>query len=415
MDQIIEEPQLSRIDDKIANLRRTHFLQYASDTLLTRLAEAVETRNVPAGSRIVEKGEQGDTMFFLVEGEVRVHDGNVDIARLDKGAMFGEIAALSPQQRTASITANKDSVLYSVHQDSLYAAIKDQPDAARSIIQGLCNHEAQFVSEAVSRAVKVKLLQHELDIGRRIQRGFLPAEKLNVDGWEIEAHFQAAREVAGDFYDYFKITSVDKFGVVVGDVCDKGVGAALFMTLFRSLLRSSALSFDVVGPDASNKPSDEEILVYSVQLVNHYVATTHGRDSMFASMFFALIDPQKGEFTYINAGHEAPIVRRTNGACERLETTGPVVGLFEQAKYATAKGTLAKGDMLIGFSDGLTEARNNQSELFGEDRVFDIVHQSGTDSKVMVSELISALNGFVGSSNQYDDITILAVGRRQNG
>ena len=130
----------------------------------------------------------------------------------------------------------------------------------------------------------LKSLERELEIGREIQKGFLPAELPSANGWEIAAHFAAAREVAGDFYDAFCLGPEEQICLVIADVCDKGVGAALFMTLFRSLLRftiGAAELFDVRSP--------AEKLERAVTLTNNYIAHTHGHTNMFATVFIGLL------------------------------------------------------------------------------------------------------------------------------
>ena len=409
----------SPVNSKIAFLQNTRFLQYASDSLVHRLAESMEMMEVSAGSRIVDKGDDGDTMYFVVEGSVRVHDDNVELHKLSAGDMFGEIAALSPQRRTATITADSDTLLYTVNQTAFYNVLNEQPEAARSIIQGLCDNESKFVKDVIQQSVKLKVLEHELEIGQRIQKGFLPRGTLEVEGWNIQSYFKAAREVAGDFYDYFEIKSLGCVAIVIADVCDKGVGAALFMSLFRSLIRSSALSYDIAEAGKGEQhnrtaPNFDDVLNYSIRLVNQYVATTHAKDSMFATVFFALLDPATGELSYINAGHEAPCLIALDGSTRRLDPTGPVVGLFPQAQYEVKSGKIAKGELLLSFTDGISEAKNEIGEEFGDERVLDVLGASGSSAKEAVVTLISAVKEFVGDTKQFDDITVLAVERHKN-
>ena len=162
-------------------------------------------------------------------------------------------------------------------------------------------------------------LQRELDIGRRIQSGFLPESIPQPAGWQIAAAFEPARQVAGDFYDVFPLPG-GCIAVVVADVCDKGVGAALYMALFRSLLRSSALA---------SPPGEESAatLLRSLNLTNDYIAETHGSANMFATIFAAAIDPASGAMAYINAGHEPPMLI-AEGTIERLRPTGPAAGMI---------------------------------------------------------------------------------------
>ena len=153
-----------------------------------------------------------------------------------------------------------------------------------------------------------KALQRELDIGREIQLGFLPETLPVVDGWEIAASLMSAREVAGDFYDAFELPD-GNIGLVIADVCDKGVGAALFMTLFRSLIRAAAnLDYFEQAEKADAPHSAAERLQRAISLTNNYIAETHGDSGMFATLFFGILDPRDGKLIYVNGGHEPPLI-----------------------------------------------------------------------------------------------------------
>ncbi|HKP15340.1 MAG TPA: response regulator, partial [Gemmatimonadaceae bacterium] len=166
-----------------------------------------------------------------------------------------------------------------------------------------------------------KSLERELEIGREIQLGFLPDALPTADGWEIRAHFRPARQVAGDFYDAFSLPN-GRVALVLADVCGKGVGAALFMALFRSLLRALAET------EFASAASMHDGLCATVQGTNDYIARTHGRANMFATAFVAVLDPATGALDYLNAGHEPPAIVGSAGVRARLQPTGPALGLL---------------------------------------------------------------------------------------
>ena len=171
----------------------------------------------------------------------------------------------------------------------------------------------------------LKGLERELDIAREIQQSFLPFELPHTEGWQIAASLKAAREVAGDFYDAFLLP--DKGIVsVVGDVCGKGVGAALFMTLFRSLIRATSTTDDFLGRNDQHILTPVERLQHAVGFTNAYIVQTHSEANMFATIFIGLIDPRDGSLTYLNCGHEPALVMINKGVQERLPPTGPAVG-----------------------------------------------------------------------------------------
>ena len=172
-------------------------------------------------------------------------------------------------------------------------------------------------------------LEHDMQVARRIQAGFLPDQLPEPDGWEIAARFQPAREVAGDFYDAFMMSQNRRVGFVMADVVDKGVPAALFMALVRSLTRAFAqqnysLSWADVLDDSTPKkrgssgkrrlPSTGSISLYNaVLLTNNYILENHLKDNMFATLFFGMLDPSNGHVTYINAGHNPPFIMDASG------------------------------------------------------------------------------------------------------
>ena len=248
-----------------------------------------------------------------------------------------------------------------------------------------------------------KSLERELEIGREIQQSFLPEELPRVPGWEIAARFRPARQVAGDFYDAFALPSSGRIGLVIADVCDKGVGAALFMALFRSLLRATATG-GLWGPDVSSE------LPRTVRLINDYIARTHGRSNMFATLFFGVLDPAAGSLLYVNGGHEAPILYGPGGVKARLAPTGPAVGMMPDMAFEVGETRLDAGDGLLAFTDGVTDARG-ASGLYGEERLLASLREPVSSSSALLDAIEAGVLAHASGSEQADDITLLAVRR----
>jgi serine phosphatase RsbU (regulator of sigma subunit) len=262
----------------------------------------------------------------------------------------------------------------------------------------------------------LKGLERELEIGRQIQAGFLPEALPQPPGWEIAAHFQAAREVAGDFYDAFPLARGEKVGLVLGDVCGKGVGAALFMTLFRSLIRVSAMTYfvgtaPVAAPGEPSSSDDVALLEQTIALTNNYVARTHQRASMFASLFLGVLNPATGMLVYVNGGHEAPVIVGPAGVKTSLGPTGPVVGIFAGITFKIQQAQLEPGDMLVGYTDGVTDALSPDEEMFGRENLVALLAQPTLSALTLLNGIEAGLRAHVGGANQYDDITLLAVRR----
>ncbi|KAA3626799.1 MAG: hypothetical protein DWQ08_08130, partial [Proteobacteria bacterium] len=228
-------------DYALDHLHRASFLEGAEDIVLVELARRTETVDATAGDAIVLKGELGSRMYFVVEGRMRVHDGEAVLAHLGPGDVFGEMAVLDREVRSASVTAETPASLLALEREAFYDVLTGHPEMFQVVIRSVLRREREIVDDVTTRSHKLMGYERELEIGRRIQQSFLPASHPSVAGLELGAHFEAAREVAGDFYDLFMMSDNRHVALVIGDVCDKGVGAALFMTLFRSLLRAASL------------------------------------------------------------------------------------------------------------------------------------------------------------------------------
>jgi sigma-B regulation protein RsbU (phosphoserine phosphatase) len=272
--------------------------------------------------------------------------------------------------------------------------------------------------------------EHDLQIGRQIQVDFLPDESQLPQplGWEIAARFKPAREVAGDFYDAFTLTH-DKIGIVIADVCDKGVGAALFMSLSRSLLRAFAEQPHHLGWLDSlrdDKPTDTKAAnerlrmllsagssaLIAVELTNNYIANNHGDMTMFATLFFGVLNPATGMLTYINGGHNPPVIVSATGVIkERLAPTGPAVGMLPDSEFGIKQVTLDPGDLLMTFTDGVPEARNPNGDFFTDQRLLSILEQPDPTVAALLDRIEATLQNHIAEADQFDDITMLAVRR----
>ncbi len=260
--------------------------------------------------------------------------------------------------------------------------------------------------------IHLKDLERELDIGREIQRGFLPSELPRVDGWEIAECFKAAREVAGDFYDTFLLPK-GNLVCVVGDVCGKGVGAALFMTLFRSLIRATSKTDVLYGAKDVRALAPAERLHHVMSFTNSYIAETHGDASMFAAVFIGVINLQNGTLTYINGGNEPALVLGESNAVTVLPPTGPVVGIIPDAEFSAREVSLETNDVLLAFTDGIPDALSAENESFGTERLRRLLSSGDTAPRVLLRRIEEQLFQFIGTADQFDDITLLAIKRGQ--
>ena len=259
----------------------------------------------------------------------------------------------------------------------------------------------------------LKSLERELDIGREIQQGFLPPELPTVDGWEIAAYFNAAREVAGDYYDAFLLPDGNLI-CVVGDVCGKGVGAALYMTLFRSLIRATSKTDYFYRKSTSHMLNNTERLQHVISFTNNYVAETHGHTSMFSTVVICILNLQDNKLTYLNCGNEPAILMGSGGTITELWPTGPIVGVIPDAQFLAKEIVMQENDVLLVYTDGVTDALNLKEDAFGRPRLVDLFlagQKSSYTCTGLLKNLEQQLHHFIGEAVQFDDITALAVKR----
>lgn len=257
-------------------------------------------------------------------------------------------------------------------------------------------------------------LDEELEKGKKIQKDFLPDRLPEAENCDIAIYFKSALQLSGDFYDVFKLPS-GHIGFVVGDVSDKGVGAALFMALTRSLLRvfsgyfNNSSRFECTLPDAK-KEWDAEAALNCMSLTNEYLANEHGDDGMFVTLIFGIIDSETGQLFYVNGGHEPLFIMDTNGVKNSLARTGPALGAIPGAEYDIRSTWIEKGDMLFCYTDGVTEAQSEAGAFYTRTRLEKIIH-NGFDGTAdsFLQAIRKDLYAFTGDADQSDDITMLAL------
>ncbi|HJU01623.1 MAG TPA: SpoIIE family protein phosphatase [Actinomycetes bacterium] len=274
----------------------------------------------------------------------------------------------------------------------------------RKLLNDLAGHAApavrvaQLVREQEAEVRQRERIEQELRVAQLIQQQFLPQELPDLPGWQVAAYYGPAREVGGDFYDFIKLPD-DQIGIVVGDVTDKGVPAALVMATTHSILRAEAPR--LVAPS--------EVLTRVNNLLVEEMPA-----HMFVTCLYAVLDPASGRLRYANAGHNVPYVS-TEGGVTELRATGMPLGLLPDMDYEEKEATLAPGDTVLLHSDGLAEAHNPQREMFGFPLVASLTGEA-SDGEVLIDRLLKELQEFTGPGvEQEDDITLVTIGRRAAG
>src|SRR5215212_4503517 len=257
---------------------------------------------------------------------------------------------------------------------------------------------AQLVRQQQQEAQERERIEQELRIARLIQQTLLPKTLPRFPGYDVAAYYQPAREVGGDFYDFLELED-GRLGLVIGDVTDKGIPAALVMATTRTMMRAAAQR--LFSPGEVLRSANEALV-------------TDIPPNMFITCLYAILEPESGHIVYANAGHDLPYHRRASRSegAEELRARGMPLGLMSGMDYEEKEIVLGKGESVLFYSDGLVEAHDPEREMFGFPRLQGLVgtHRSGGSS--LIGFLLSELTDFTGDGwEQEDDITLVTLER----
>jgi len=264
----------------------------------------------------------------------------------------------------------------------------------------LANQAALSVEQARLHRVESRgqRMERELQQARQIQMSLLPSGYPQVAGYDFAAAYESAREIGGDLYDFIEWPGdPNRIGLLIADVSGKGTAAALFMAHSRAMIRGAAQTQP--GPAAT-------LTTANVQIArdNHAM--------LFVSAFYAVLDAPSGRLTFANAGHNVPIVRRAAGHVEEVVARGMVLGIMDDMTYDEATTTLAENDIIVLYTDGITEAMNARGDLFDKERLMAAVRGANpTDARALIDAILAAVRDFTGDTPQADDLTIVTVRR----
>lgn len=246
------------------------------------------------------------------------------------------------------------------------------------------------------------VMKRDLEIARDIQAWLLPGAPLQLPGYQIAYATRPANTVAGDYYDVIlrpgATPDQDRILFVVADVAGKSIPAAMLMATFQASLRTLSTS--------------SSSLLELVSNLNHYACTNSQGGVRFTTAFFAELDPANGRVVYLNAGHNAPLLRSASGSIEPLSTGGLPIGILAETTYETGTATISSGDWLVIFTDGMVEAVNSRGEEYEEGRLTAVVDRSARAAPAdLLRNLLADLDAYVGNTPQHDDMTCLLLKR----
>lgn len=364
------------------------------------LLEAMTELVIPKGRDIVTCGAGSeDGMYIILSGKADVFSSDgTRINRLGAGDFVGELGLINDDNRAATVRASSDVRCANISK----RLFEDIASRNRKIYGSFMNMLYTKTTKLVTEQERIK---SELSIATKIQADCLENDFTafnRLTAVNLTAHMKPAKEVGGDFYDVFMIDQ-DHLCFLIADVSGKGVPAALFMTMAKTHIKNFAtvgLPLAEVAARANNQ------LCYK------------NESGMFVTAFICVLDVGSGEVQFVNAGHNCPFVQKQDGAFEMFRTKANLVfGLMEDVPYREQTLTLNPGDSIYLYTDGVTEALNPEQELFGDDRLYEILNrhraQAG-EPETFVQAIYREVQAFADGEPQADDITMLYVTRKES-
>jgi sigma-B regulation protein RsbU (phosphoserine phosphatase) len=362
---------------------------------ISQITGIEHAQNYSAGEVIFEEGQAGECMYWVLAGELEVSIQGRPINSLLPGSIFGEMALVDARARSATIKAITNSRLVPVDRDRFSRLVQQSPDFALQVMGTMSSRLRNLLEEEVSR----QRMEEELKIGRDIQLSLLPKDLPEVPGWEFASFYRAAREVGGDLYDFIQIPDdPDNLAVVIADVTGKGVPAALFMAFGRTAIRAEVMN--------GRQPAD------TLRRTNRMILLDT-QSPLLMSAFLASFNLKSGTMTYACAGHDRPLwVSAKENDVSIIDGKGIVLGVFEGVTIEEKVIEIDSGDFVIFYTDGVTEARQEDYEFFELERLIQTVGSTRCGSaQEMVDAIVRAVEEFTGDTPQADDLT-LVVARR---
>lgn len=354
--------------------------------------------------------------------DLHIHESDPLVGGLEKGRTSVDVHELAEPPEIVS-AVGRDTLLalpLSTKGELLGTIIVEYDGSGKrfmrrwtNILNGIAGQAAMAIENdlLLQESSEQERMKQELALAQRIQASFLPECCPNVPGWELASIWRSARQVSGDFYDFIPLPSSGRdhgpaggrMGLVIADVADKGVPAALFMALSRTLVRTMAI--DGRAPAAAIARANDLILA-------------DARSGLFVTLFYAIIQPESGELTYVNAGHMPPlVVRAADGTVDELRVPGIALGILTSSEFPDLrewKALLNPGDVLILYTDGVTDASDSEGQRFGQERLRQVVGANGHLSAEELAETIhQATESFCGGAAQFDDFTLVVAKRNR--
>jgi serine phosphatase RsbU (regulator of sigma subunit)/anti-sigma regulatory factor (Ser/Thr protein kinase) len=360
------------------------------------------------GQVLLRPGERNDVLALVLSGRLRVHLDAPDSSNffaIDAGQYAGELSVIDRKPVSAYVVADSGCRVLVVGADVLFGRLLAIPEVNRNFIAGLAERVRRTsvrVADQIRSELELERLQRDLAFAQEIQAGMLPQESpLFSDRPEVDCagRLRAARQVGGDFYDAFFVDDHRLF-IAIGDVCGKGLPAALFMVRAMTLLRSEA------GRRAGSRRAYVQRIV---ERLNRLLFERNDQ-SLFTTLFCAVLDTDTGTLAYVNAGHNPPALLLGAGGFGLLDgPRNPLAGIVDVLSFTGGELQLAPDSALVLYTDGVTDAQNRDGAHFGVERLLATLDGAARDATALIEATIAAVDAFAGAVPQADDITLLAL------
>jgi phosphoserine phosphatase RsbU/P len=385
------------------------------------LRQVATPQHYPAGAVLCRQGEVEKVFYVLRHGTVKVTQRlsdteEIPIALRNSGEFFGEMALVDDSPRSASVSAVTAVDVLEIDETTFKHVLQASPELAMLLLNNaltsLRNNMQRQLSDlqqknaelrrayaelqaAQAELVRTERLQRDLELAAQVQRGLLPKEFPRVAGLSFAARAQPAREIGGDFYDAFRLDE-HHVGLLIADVSDKSIHAAIFMAIARALFHT----------EVRRTLSPREV----VSDVHHLLLDVSSEDNQFVTAFYGVLHLDTRHLTYVRAGHDRPLLLHRDGSLDVLPGAGRFIGMLDDVDLEECSLDLHSGDRLIMYSDGVVDARSAADERYGSDRLTGAVQAcSSTGAEAMCDAIMDSVLTFQGGAAQFDDITLLVA------
>jgi len=392
------------------------------DAEVTTVSTAAVEKTYPVGTVLCREGNLEQTFYIVVDGLVavthRLQDGGTrHLSSRGAGQFFGEMALIERKPRAASVVTTAETTVLEISDQDFNQLLMRNPKVAMSLLRGITanlrNSDQASIADlsrkntelakayadlkaAQEQIVAKEKLEHELDIAARLQQSLLPEVFPNVPGWSFSGRNVPARTIGGDLFDVIPVDD-EHVGLLMADVSDKSIHAALFMAVTRSLFI----------PESRRSLSPRAVAT----AVHQWLLEVSSDDNMFVTAFYGVLTPATGRLRYVRAGQDRPIwLKHGQAGHIELDANGRFLGMLEELELEEKEVRMDPGDILVMYSDGVPDAVNESNDNYGQERLMELLetHRAGS-AKDICDAIFGDVFKFRGDAQAFDDITALVA------